>query len=213
MIIRASIILIAVSALLVAARKDLATARGENQDVIVTATIYIDAPAVKQVVGDELQGHYIVADVKVEPKYGKQIKIDRDDFVLRTDKDGDHCTPFAPSQIAGQGALIINQKGNQQGAASPGMVGIGGPIVVGGTGGVLGKGKSEKDQAPSAQAPQESGKGDPPLEKLLETKILREEKTLQPVSGLLYFPMEKQKMKNLELDYGGKENRISLRFK
>jgi hypothetical protein len=33
------------------------------------------------------------------------------------------------------------------------------------------------------------------------------------VSGLLYFPLEKQKMKDLEFIYGGKENRISLRFK
>ena len=43
--------------------------------------------------------------------------------------------------------------------------------------------------------------------------ILPEGKTDKSVSGLLYFPMEKQKMKDLELLYGGKENRISLRFK
>jgi hypothetical protein len=40
-----------------------------------------------------------------------------------------------------------------------------------------------------------------------------EGKTTRPLSGLLYFAMEKQKMKELELYYGGKENRISLRFK
>ena len=33
------------------------------------------------------------------------------------------------------------------------------------------------------------------------------------MSGLLYFGMEKQKMKDLELNYGGKQNRITLRFK
>ena len=27
------------------------------------------------------------------------------------------------------------------------------------------------------------------------------------------FPMEKQKMKDLEIQYGGKENRITLRFR
>ena len=51
------------------------------------------------------------------------------------------------------------------------------------------------------------------LEKALDEKILPEGKTTQPVSGLLYFPMEKQKVKNLSLLYGGKENRITLRFK
>ena len=38
-------------------------------------------------------------------------------------------------------------------------------------------------------------------------------KSDKPVTGLLYIPMEKQKMKDLELTYGGKENRITLRFK
>jgi len=52
-----------------------------------------------------------------------------------------------------------------------------------------------------------------PLEKTLEDKILVEQKTDKPVSGLLYFPMEKQKLKNLEIRYGGKDNRITLRFK
>ncbi len=212
MIIRIPILLLAASALLLAARKDIATARGENQDLILTATIYIDPPAVKQVVGNDLQGHYIVADVKIEPKYGKQVVIDRDDFQLRTDKDGDKSTPFAPSQIAGQGAIVISQKG-QEGAASPGMVGLGGPVIVGGRGGALGKEKPDgaASQPAASAAPQD--KNDPPLEKLLASKILPESKIVQPVSGLLYFPMEKQKMKDLELDYGGKENRISLRFK
>ena len=52
-----------------------------------------------------------------------------------------------------------------------------------------------------------------PLKKLLESRILPEKKTVAPVTGLLYFVMEKQKMKDLELTYGGRENRISLRFK
>ena len=52
-----------------------------------------------------------------------------------------------------------------------------------------------------------------PLKKVLEDKVLPEKKTDQPVAGLLYFAMEKQKMKDLELTYGGRENRIALRFK
>ena len=59
----------------------------------------------------------------------------------------------------------------------------------------------------------QNGDKENPLKKLLDEKVLPEKKTDQPVSGLLYFPMELQKMKDLELVYGGKENRISLRFK
>ena len=65
----------------------------------------------KQVVGDDLGGQYIVADVKIEPKYGKEISIDRDDFTLRTDKDGERSRPMAASEIAGRGALIVPQAG------------------------------------------------------------------------------------------------------
>ena len=65
------------SALLVsgAAKKTTATARGENDDVILNVTIYIDSAAVKEALGDDLGGHYIVAQVKVEPKCTEEIKV------------------------------------------------------------------------------------------------------------------------------------------
>jgi hypothetical protein len=52
-----------------------------------------------------------------------------------------------------------------------------------------------------------------PIEKVLADKMLPEKKTDKPTSGLLYFAMEKQKMKDLGLIYGGRENRITMRFK
>jgi hypothetical protein len=52
-----------------------------------------------------------------------------------------------------------------------------------------------------------------PLEKVLKDKILVEQKTDKPASGLLYYPMEKQKLKDLELRYGPQETRITVRFK
>src|ERR1039458_607313 len=75
------------------AKKTVGTARGENEELVLEATIYVDPADVKEVLGDDLGGHYIVAEVKVEPKYGKEISIDRDDFVLRTDKDGEKAKP------------------------------------------------------------------------------------------------------------------------
>src|ERR1035441_941471 len=103
--------LILASALLLsgAAKKTSATARGENEDLILNVTVYIDSAAVNEALGADLGGHYIVAQVKVEPKYTKEITIDRDDFVLRTDKDGDRTTPMAPSQIAGRGGLVLTR--------------------------------------------------------------------------------------------------------
>src|SRR5579862_9036423 len=84
----------------------VATAKRENEDLILTVTLHIDPEDLKEMIGSDLDGHYIVAEVKVDPKYGKDIVIDRDDFQLRTDKDGERTKPFAASQIAGRGALV-----------------------------------------------------------------------------------------------------------
>jgi hypothetical protein len=124
---------------------------------------------------------------------------------LRTAKDGEHTTPFAPSQIVASDAVLVAQSKGPS-AASPGMV-MPGPLVIRGGLGAndsAGDGKGAADGAP---------KKEDPLKKLLEEKVLPEKKTDQPAAGLLFFPMEKQKRKDLELTYGGRENRITLRFK
>ena len=110
------------------------------------------------------------------------------------------------------GALIISQKSSSEGVQSPGWTGMGGPVILGGgRGGGVGRG-SEVDSS-TAKATIQNDEKENPLKKLLESRILPEKKTTDPVTGLLYFVMEKQKMKDLELTYGGRENRISLRFK
>ena len=201
------------SALLVsgAAKKTTATARGENDDVILNVTIYIDSAAVKEALGDDLGGHYIVAQVKVEPKYTKEITIDRDDFILRTDKDGDRTKPMAPSQIAGRGSLVLT------GTQGPGGLGaersrgwsLGGPIGMGG-GGIGAGGGADTS---GVKATMENSDKENPLKKLLDAKVLPEKKIEEPVTGFLFFPMASQKIKDLEMLYGGKENRVRMRFK
>src|SRR5215831_9387076 len=102
-----SILLVSSFVLSSSTKKNIATAKGENENVILTVTLYLDPPDVKELIGNDLGGHYIVCDVKLEPKYGKDILIDRDDFLLRTWKDGDKAKPFAPSQVAGAGAMVV----------------------------------------------------------------------------------------------------------
>jgi hypothetical protein len=187
-------------------KKVPATTRGENQDLVLDVTLYDDPMLVKDLRGNDLGGHYIVAEVKVDPKYGKEIVIDRDDFTLRTEKDGDHTTPFAPSQVTEQDAVLVS-RGKGPAAASPGMV-LAGPLIITG-----GPSTDQKNGPEVKQAPGGESKKDNPLTKLLEQKVLPETKTDKAVSGLLYFPMEKQKRKDLVLTYGPRENRITLRFK
>ena len=208
MAVRFFVLVLGISFLAAASDKKphISMARGENQDLILTVTLYYEPPEVKQLLGNDLGGHFMVGAVKLEPKYGKDIVIDRDDFVLRTDKDGDKSTPFAASQIAGSGAMVLSQTPGP-GAASPGMV-IGGPLVLRPAGS-----RSKTDKSDGKNSSASNSSGDDALKKLLDEKILPEIKTDQPASGLLYFLMEKQKLKDLELDYGARDNRISLRFK
>jgi len=195
-----------------AAKKTAGTGHGENEDLIVNVTIHLDPAGVKEVVGDELGGHFIVAELKVDPKYGKEITIDRDDFQLRTDKDGERTKPMAPSQIAGRG-LVLTRTGGPGGLGEerPRGWSIGGGIGMGGGG--IGSGSGGGGDPANVKATMETGDKDNPLKKLLDSKVLPEKKTDQPVSGLLYFPMENQKLKDLELTYGGRENLIRIRFK
>jgi hypothetical protein len=187
-----------------AKKQTVGTGRGENEDLILEATLYTDPSDVKELIGDDMGGHYIVAEVKVRPKYGKTVNIDRDDFVLHTDKDGEKATPFAPSQIAGREALIVTQTGAKEKKTSIGIGGMGGGI---GSGGTSDPGTTTVKVQNPATTPEN------PLEKVLAEKILVEKKTDQPASGLLYYPMEKQKLKELELRYGPAETRITVRFK
>jgi hypothetical protein len=185
-----------------AKKQTVGSGRGENEDMILSVTLYSTPADVKELIGDDLGGHYMVADVKVEPKYGKTVTIDRDDFVLHTDDNGEKVKPFAPSQIAGREAIVVTHDGKESKHG----------ISIGGMGGGIGTGGNDPGSN-HAKVQNGAAQKDNPLEKTLQEKILQEQKTEKPVGGLLYFPMEKQKLKQLEIRYGPQESRITLRFK
>jgi hypothetical protein len=193
-----------------AAKKTVAAARGENEDVILNVTIYTDPASVKEALGDDLGGHYIVAKVKVEPKYTKEIVIDRDDFLLRTDKDGERTKPMAPSQVAGNGGLVLTRTLGPGGDGAERSRGWSmGGMGMGGGGGSAGTGDPNNVKATM----EKSSEKENPLKKTLDAKVLPEKKIEEATTGFLFFPMENQKMKDLELVYGGRENQIRMRFK
>jgi hypothetical protein len=193
-----------------AAKKTVGASRGENEDVILTVTLYADPESVKEALGDDLGGHYIVAQVKVEPKYTKEITIDRDDFLLRTDKDGDRSKPMAPNQVAGNGGLVLTQTLGPGGDGAQRSRGW----SLGGIGMGAGGGGTNGADPNNVKATMEKGsEKENPLKKMLEAKVLPEKKIEAATTGFLFFPMEKQKLKDLEMVYGPKENQIRMRFK
>ena len=205
---RLLVLVLSASLVLSAAKKTVSTATGENDDLALTATLHIDPEDIKGMVGSDLEGHYVIAEVTVQPKYGKTVNLDRDDFLIRSRADNEHTKPFAASQIAGNTTMVITH-GEAAKVKNKPSIGFGGMGIGGGSGSAGGK----PNEYEGSKAAVKTSDTDNPLEKTLDQKILPEKKTDQTVTGLLYFPIEKQKIKDLQLEYGGKENRITLQFK
>ncbi len=192
--------------------------RAGNDTVEIEAAAYCDRASVRRIVGAEVPENIAVVAVRIVPKNNQPLALSRDDFLLRSDKDGQRSQPFAPSQIAGSGVLVISQRGGggaimseDQGPIIGGWPGGGRPRRLGGEGGAIGN-----VGGGGAEATVHAGGKDKkdPLLAVLEEKVLPEKEVTGPLSGLLYFPLEgKHKPRHLELIYNGSAGRLSVRFK
>jgi hypothetical protein len=179
-----------------------------DQSVEISATPILSRDEIKEMVGSDLGGHYVLVQVTITPKFGKEIDVRRDDFTLKTDKDGERARPFVASQIAGKGALVVSEKA----AGTSGGPQFGSPYDYPAYSGGVGGGPTQVTEAEAKM--QKNTKEDSPLLKTLNEKIMPEKKTdTAAVSGLLYFPMEKQKQKDLELIYDSPDGKLRLRFR
>lgn len=185
--------------------------RGSNENIQLEAKVYNGKEAVKSLIGSDLDGFICVVELKVIPLTDKPIAISRDDFTLLSNKDGQKSGPFVPSQIAGQGAMVVKQRdmgygilGQSQG---PVYGGIGGPM------GGMGVGNATTTQTTNEVSMDKGDNKKLPLLELLKQKQMPEKTTADPVSGLLYFPLEgKHKNKDLELIYKGPAGKVTVHF-
>jgi hypothetical protein len=185
-----------------------------NSALEISAKLYTDKDDIKKILGSDLDGYFTLVDVRLAPKAGSKLVVTRDDFVLRSDKDGQRASPFHPSQIAGSGVLVVRSSGSGSTSAehggpvwgpplggAPKRIGTGSPTIGNSPGGTQASGSSENTR-------------EDPLLTVLKEKVLAERETTEPLSGLLYFLLEgKHKPKDLELMYKGPAGRLSLRFK
>lgn len=217
--LRSSILVVLATGVLLAADRKPPAAQAGNDQVAITATLYAGKEAVRQELGADMGPEYLLVKVTLTPKSGQALAVHRDDFLLRSDKDGQKCQPFAPTQIAGPSALVISQTGGgggfmteDRGPVWGGAPGTGQrPRRLGNEGAVIGN-----VGGGSAQAGIESGAGrkEDPLLAALRERALPEKETSEALSGLLYFSLEgKHKPKDLELRYNGPAGKISLRFR
>jgi hypothetical protein len=204
-----------------AADKKLPIEKTSNELVEITASALIDRDQIRQELGSDLGGSIIVVRVKVRPVSDKPVKIDRDDFLLLSDRDGQRSQPYAPSQIAGSSTLVVTPNGaarggmlgNSGGPIWGGIPGVGGrPRRTGGDGGSAGntaEPASNESKVEATDSDKES-----PLLAVLKEKVLPEKEITEPAAGLLYFQMEgKLKPKDLELHYKTPAGPLKLRFR
>jgi hypothetical protein len=180
-----------------------------DPNVSIKATVYADPATIQELLGNTLDGHYIVIKIDITPN--KKFLIDHDNFLLRTNKDGERAKPYEPTQIAGDGALVVSnaqdeQQGNKKNRGSG--------VTMGGMGGIMG-GSSPGvpvSTAPTKVVLQSASGNKSPMVKTLEDHMLPQKEVEQPTSGLLYFPMEKQKVKDLELFVTTPSGKLDIRF-
>jgi hypothetical protein len=172
-----------------AADKKSPQGHAEDESVAITATV-LSAEQLKQSVGSDFDNNFTVLDVHVTPRDGKPYLVHLDDFILRSEQSGEHSGPFlVPSQIAGAGALVVERTyGNRVNADSP------------------------RPLAGTKVTMKDGDKPDPTLD-ALKKNMLAEKTVSEPVSGLLFFPLTKEKSKNLVLSYKTPQSKLRLTFK
>lgn len=202
---------------LLAAEKAPPTGQASNKVARIEAVLHMDKQAVRQVVGQPLDEGIVVVEVKLAPTTGN-ITINRDDFLLRSDRDGQRAQPYAPSQIAGGSVLVVRNTAGGGGITSedrgPIWGGLGGSMPGRMPGNGTGIGNSGGVVAANADVQAAGKQKSDPVLAVLEQKILPEKQISSEQVGQLYFLMDgKHKVKDIELLYKTSEGRLSVRFK
>ncbi|HNY40987.1 MAG TPA: hypothetical protein PKJ41_11350 [Bryobacteraceae bacterium] len=188
----------------------------------IEAKLLLTRDAMKAALGADPGENVVIVEVKYTPVKTGKYYLDHDEFLLRTDNDGQRAKPMFPTQLAGSAVMVIGSRGGTQGQVGtqqrrvpygiPG--GSGYPSTLPGTQPPI-VGSSTADNS-EATASIEEGKTSPEQKALLKAltdKRLPEGEVEGPVSGLLYFVYEgKHKLKHYEFIYRKAPPRLSVRF-
>ncbi len=210
--------LLALSLVAFAGEKKPLPGQAGNDDIELVGHVMIDPAEIHQALGADLGTGYIAVRMKVTPKTEKPLRISPDDFTIISRKDGQRSQALSPGQIAGRGALVVKAAPNQ-----PGGYGTttNGPIW-GGIGGAPRQLPGNRNGAGNSagadggvEAKTESGakEKDNPLLEILKSKELPDKESLEPLEGLLYFPIDgKIKPKDLAVIYKGPAGKLVMEF-
>ncbi|MBV9295939.1 MAG: hypothetical protein JO145_10230 [Acidobacteriaceae bacterium] len=203
------ILLLAVAGLFAAKKVISPLTSASNEQIDIVATISLSEDEVAQKLGADPGKGIVLLEVRLTPKTDTPVQVSPDDFILLAHDDGERSKPFEPSEIAGQGALVVsNSADGTKVKSTRGTIGMGG--IIGGGGGAS-PGNSKAVTLNSKMNPKSAGNDK--LLQALEAKQFPEKESIQPVEGYLYFPLDgKHKLKNLAVLYRGPAGRLNLEF-
>jgi hypothetical protein len=212
--------------LLLFAQKPVPQGAGADSKVAIEAKIYMDPESVKSVLGVDPGPGIMVVELTLTPKGKDKVRLDRDHFLLRSDRDGQSGRPMEPTQIAGSSVLVVGSKGGTQGTTMseqrrvpygvPGVPGggpMGGPppTLPGMQPPVVGGATANTSDATASIEEREAK--DNPVLAALKQKLLPDGEIEKPVSGLLYFNIEgRHRVRQMELVYRRSPPRVHVRF-
>ena len=197
------------TAILLAGKKVISpnTSAG-NEQVDIVATLFMTEEEVSQKIGADPGKGIALLEVRVIPKTDQPVQVSPDDFILLAHDDGERSKPFDPSQIAGQGALVVSSSTDKSKKQTSGFGGFGG-MIGGGSGSSPG---NSKGTTLSTKMDTKSQGNDRLLE-ALKAKQFPQKESIEPVEGYLYFPLDgKHKLKNMAVLYRGPAGRLDLEF-
>jgi hypothetical protein len=173
-----------------------------SNELVDAAGAVLDEDQLQQTFGTDFGKIFTVVEMTLTPRGDKPLDVHLDDFLLRSET-GEHSGPLAAAQIAGQGTLVVHQNGNQTGRTKGGWS----------MGGIIGGGMGSAEPPPESKTEIKNSEKRDPILDVLKRKILAEKSISAPVTGLLFFPLEKEKPKNLELIYTTPSGKLRMKFK
>jgi hypothetical protein len=211
--------LLATAAMVQAAEEAPAWVTAKAADLEISARVIADKDAQIQAVGSDLNRQYVIVELKVKPRGGYPVTVQREDFLLRSARDAERSTAESPDRIAGSAVLVLGATGG----GGRGMFSeAGDPVFVGGLPGTGSRprrigaddttignaGGTSETTVTSSKA-----KVNPVLTALRDKELPLGELG-KPASGYLYFAVDpKQKTKNFWLHYKGAGGAADLRFR
>jgi hypothetical protein len=190
------------------------------KDMEVRARLVRDRQEITSLLGNDLDGDFILVELDLKPLYGAKIELKRGDFLMRSYRNNDTSTAQSPDRIAGGSELVLGKAEtvtvgiySQRTSGIPvgGAPGTGTrPRRIGGEDPITGGGVKSSEKSEVSQHDR-TGEGD--LLSRLESNELPLGEVDDVVHGYLYFQLNpKDKPKQLTLNYHGPGGEFQIHF-